>query len=325
MPLQFVESIAAKFAFFPPRPPSYAVSEHADGTNELYIEPLDGRASRVPQAIVRRIETEPTAKGEGGPQTIVTAWLPYSKGPDIKGSQQKTMTLLFSHGNAVDLAPLLPFLKDLGKALRCNVMGYDYSGYGQSTGGEEQEGNLPSVSQTFSDITSVYKHLINDLKIPPRTIIMYGQSVGSGPTSYLGAELSQSQLGGVILHSPIYSGLRVLYPNLWYWPSWLDVYPNYLCVPKINVPTLVMHGTDDQVIDVVCGRKLALLVKEGLGGEHLFPEGYTHQNIETSPDYLPTLQKFIEKVAERSEKELPSDDFKVKGSCLRPDRGSCIS
>jgi len=318
---RMVESIAAKFAFFPPRPPTYVVNEHADGTNELYIDPVDGRATRVPQAIVRRIETQPTARGEGGHQSIVTAWLPYSKGPDIKGSQHNPMTLLFSHGNAVDLAPLLPFLRDLGKALRCNVIGYDYSGYGQSTGGEgasDEDSNLPSVSQTFSDITSVYNHLINDLNIPPRTIIIYGQSVGSGPTSHLGAELSQSQLGGVVLHSPLYSGLRVLYPNWSYWPSWLDVYTNYLCVPKIDVPTLVMHGTSDEVIDVVCGRKLAKLCKEGLGGEHLFPEGYTHQNIEASPEYLPTLQKFIQKVAERSEKELPSDDHKVKG------RGSCI-
>lgn len=248
-----VESLGGKFAFFPPRPPTYEIKEHSDGAHELYIQPLDSRSSKVPQAIVRRIETLQLSGGSGGKQTIVTSWLPYSKGPDVKGS--KTMTLLFSHGNAVDVGLMLPFLRDLGKALRANVLAYDYTGYGQSTGGGGtsglDEGDLPSVGHTLSDITAVYNHLINDLDIPPRTIILYGQSVGSGPTSFLGGELSEAQLGGVILHSPLYSGLRVLFPTWSFWPSWLDVYPNHLCVPKIEVPCLILHGTADEVRGVV--------------------------------------------------------------------------
>ncbi|KAI5392693.1 hypothetical protein KIW84_060026 [Lathyrus oleraceus] len=41
-------------------------------------------------------------------------------------------------------------------------------------------------------------------------IILYGQSVGSGPTLDIAARLPQ--LRAVILHSPILSGLRVMYP-----------------------------------------------------------------------------------------------------------------
>jgi hypothetical protein len=41
-------------------------------------------------------------------------------------------------------------------------------------------------------------------------LILYGQSVGSGPTLHLASKLQK--LRGVVLHSAILSGLRVLYP-----------------------------------------------------------------------------------------------------------------
>lgn len=36
----FVDSVASKFAFFPPQPSTYKVHEHIDGHRELYIQPL---------------------------------------------------------------------------------------------------------------------------------------------------------------------------------------------------------------------------------------------------------------------------------------------
>lgn len=41
-------------------------------------------------------------------------------------------------------------------------------------------------------------------------VILYGQSVGSGPTLDLASRLAR--LRAVVLHSPISSGLRVMYP-----------------------------------------------------------------------------------------------------------------
>jgi hypothetical protein len=81
--------------------------------------------------------------------------------------------------------------------------------------------------------------VVQDFKLPPKSIILYGQSVGSGPTAYLGAH--EPDVAGVILHSPLLSGVRVLNPNLRWWPSFADIYPNHLMVPKIQAPTLIMH------------------------------------------------------------------------------------
>lgn len=66
-----------------------------------------------------------------------------------------------------------------------------------------------------------------------------GQSVGSGPTCHLGAKVPG--LAGVILHSPLATGMRVMNPTWTRWPSWLDVFPNIKLISKISAPTLIMH------------------------------------------------------------------------------------
>lgn len=43
-------------------------------------------------------------------------------------------TILYSHGNAEDLSVIFPYLLKLAFELDCNVVGYDYSGYGESKG-----------------------------------------------------------------------------------------------------------------------------------------------------------------------------------------------
>lgn len=51
-------------------------------------------------------------------------------------------------------------------------------------------------------------------------VILYGQSVGSGPTLDLASRLSR--LRAVVLHSPILSGLRVMYAVKRTY--WFDIY-----------------------------------------------------------------------------------------------------
>ncbi len=54
-----------------------------------------------------------------------------------------------------------------------NVMGYDYTGYGCSSG-------QPSVAATIADLEAVVECLLQRFKLQPRDVVLYGQSVGSG-------------------------------------------------------------------------------------------------------------------------------------------------
>ena len=63
------------------------------------------------------------------------------------------MTLLISHGNALDAGLLVPFARELAVMLNVNVLCYDYTGYGCSTG-------KPSIDDTYADIDAVVKYLV---------------------------------------------------------------------------------------------------------------------------------------------------------------------
>jgi pimeloyl-ACP methyl ester carboxylesterase len=148
-------------------------------------------------------------------------------------------TLLFSHGNAEDLGMMYKRMKDLALVLCVNVMAYDYTGYGlsvceeklqedadcrefvvdgnNSVGGGSRTGanverNVPSENMIYRNIEAAYAYLTQTRNIPPRNIILYGRSLGSGPSCYLAAKtaLMGESVGGLILHSPFLSVYKVV-------------------------------------------------------------------------------------------------------------------
>ncbi|TYJ25632.1 hypothetical protein E1A91_A07G062800v1 [Gossypium mustelinum] len=222
-------SMAAKFAFFPPNPPSYKlVKDEATGISVL--DPFPHREN----VDVLRI---PTRRGN----EIVAV---YVRNP------MATSTLLYSHGNAADIGQM-----------------YDYSGYGQSSG-------KPSEQNTYADIEAAYKCLEESYGAKQENIILYGQSVGSGPTVDLASRLPR--LRAVVLHSPILSGLRVMYPVKRTY--WFDIY----------------KGTNDDVVNCSHGKQLWELCQEKY--EPLWVKGGNHCDLELYPEYIRHVKKFISTV-----------------------------
>ncbi|WOH09814.1 hypothetical protein DCAR_0729273 [Daucus carota subsp. sativus] len=253
-------SMAAKFAFFPPKPPSYKVVEDGDGKMRM----SSGGMTERPNVDVLKIKTK--------------------RGTEIVGIYFKNpaanMTVLYSHGNAADLGQMYDLFAQLSIHLRVNLFGYDYSGYGQSTG-------KPSEQNTYADIRAAYRFLQETHGTKEEDIILYGQSVGSGPTLDLASQLSG--LRAVVLHSPILSGLRVMYPVKR--TFWFDIYKNIDKIPFVKCPILVIHGTADDVVDHSHGKQLWDLCKEKY--EPLWVNGGKHCDLELFPEYVRHLKKFI--------------------------------
>ena len=65
-------------------------------------------------------------------------------------------TILFSHGNAVDLGQMSSFYYGLGSRLECNIFTYDYSGYGAS-------GGRPSEKDLYTDIRAAWKYVTHTI------------------------------------------------------------------------------------------------------------------------------------------------------------------
>ncbi|KAL3372834.1 hypothetical protein AABB24_005055 [Solanum stoloniferum] len=97
--------------------------------------------------------------------------------------------------------------------------------------------NQPSECNTYADIDAVYKCLKEQYEVKDEQLILYGQSVGSGPTVDLASHTPN--LRAVVLHGPILSGLRVLYPLKH--THWFDIYKNVEKISLVNCPVLVIH------------------------------------------------------------------------------------
>ena len=121
----------------------------------------------------------------------------------VKCAPNARFTILHSHGNAVDLGQMSSFYLGLGTRINCNIFSYDYSGYGVSEG-------KPSEKNLYSDIEGAWHAMRTRLGISPENIILYGQSIGTVPTVDLA---SKYEVGAVILHSPLMSGMRVAFPQ----------------------------------------------------------------------------------------------------------------
>ncbi|KAK6934940.1 hypothetical protein RJ641_035095 [Dillenia turbinata] len=280
--------LASKFAFFPPSPPTYKIKKREDG--KLIVVSSSSTCSISPcednSLDVRLIDTKKGNK-------IVAFYFrnPYAR-----------LTLLYSHGNAADLGQLYDLFVQLKVNLRVNLIGYDYCGYGASTG-KVVDGSLeltsyilaiycikPSESNTYADIEAVYECLETEYGVSQEDLILYGQSVGSGPTLHLAARLPR--LRGIVLHSGILSGLRVLC-NMKF-TLCFDIYKNVNKIKKVKCPVLVIHGTEDDVVNWFHGNGLWKMAKEPY--EPLWIKGGGHCNLELYPDYIRHLCRFIKEM-----------------------------
>ena len=180
-----------------------------------------------------------------------------------------TQTILFSHGNAEDLGMMYNRMKDLAMVLGVNILAYDYTGYGlsipgpahgngspnnnngtTSSVGSENTNNTnnvegPSENMIYRNIEAAYRYLTQTRKIPPHQIILYGRSLGSGPSCYLAAKsaLNGNSVGGLILHSPFLSVYKVV-ADLNGLDMGLvgDMFHNEKRARNVRCPTLIIHG-----------------------------------------------------------------------------------
>ncbi|CAO2169479.1 unnamed protein product [Urochloa humidicola] len=288
-------SVASKMAFFPPNPPSYGVVDEEE-------PPPPAAAASAVQATNSTAASEDACKV--ATRRVAMTGVRWCVGVEARRVRTRrgteiiamyvrrpgaSLTLLFSHGNAADLGQMYGIFVELSARLHVNLLGYDYSGYGQSSG-------KPSEANTYADIEAAYKCLVDIYGAREEDIVLYGQSVGSGPTLDLAVRLDH--IRAVVLHSPILSGVRVMYSVKKTY--WFDIYKNIDKIPHVKCPVLVIHGTQDDVVDWSHGKRLWELCQHKY--EPLWIEGGDHGNLERFPVYARHLKKFLSAV-----KKLPAE------------------
>jgi len=317
------ERLGSQMAFFPPRPPSYALMQDVRG--KIHARYTDGGSQITAGGRLAAFDATLVRTKRDTNVVVLFMDAPTS----AAGDPRDAITLIVSHGNALDAAMFVPFGRRLRDTLGVNIVLYDYSGYGVSTG-------KPGVRGVYADLEAVVDWCVSVKKFEPARIVLYGQSIGSAPTCRYAAkageltdalrrELEQPRsdgaprgksnkvaaapvdpkdadskdamtqcfskdamtlgvfrdkgkthhpIGGVVLVSPIMSGLNVVSgedPGCCAPASVFaacDVFPNHRHAAKIRCPTLVVHGTRDVQVPIRHGEVLfaALRGAEGAAG-----------------------------------------------------------
>jgi|EP00979_Chaetoceros_neogracilis_P004318 fermentation-respiration switch protein FrsA (DUF1100 family) len=192
-------------------------------------------------------------------------------------SSTPPITLLYSHANAEDLGCIYPWCKYLSRQLKVNIFAYDYTGYGLAT----EEGK-PNEVQCYADIDAAYDYLRLRLFIPAAQIVLYGRSLGSGPSCYLAAETSvakdEDTVGGLILHAPFLSVFRIVLESGCTLMG--DQFPNVDYIPNVTAPTLLIHGKVDKVVPCHHSKALYDNLQHGSRTPPLFIDDMGHNNVQ---------------------------------------------
>jgi fermentation-respiration switch protein FrsA (DUF1100 family) len=176
---------------------------------------------------------------------VVVAW--YGK------ARPGEPTLLYFHGNAGGLA-------DRAERVR-RFMGEDWGVYMMSYRGYSGGTGSPSESANVADARLAYGALMLE-GVEPSSIILYGESLGSGIAIRLATE---RPVAGVVLDAPYTSIVEVAalhYPYLPVRYFLTDRYETTKYIGQVRAPLLVLHGDRDGVIPVAMGRELYRLANE---------------------------------------------------------------
>jgi pimeloyl-ACP methyl ester carboxylesterase len=172
--------------------------------------------------------------------------------------------VVFFYGNAGTLSDFAR----IGEALHDEGYGIvlaSYRGYPGNTGSPSEDGIMADARAILATLG-------------PGPVVLWGQSLGTGVAARMAAE---GRGAALILQSPYTAVADVAARRFPIFPvHWLmrDRFDTAALVPKIEVPVLIMSGTDDRTVPFDMGQTLAHLLGRRAtfvpfaGGGHELPE-----------------------------------------------------
>lgn len=202
----------------------------------------------------------------------------------LRHRQPTQLCVIISHNNVTDIGIRFFFGLSFVTHINCNVVIYDYSGYGLSTG-------KPSEKNIYADIEAVFTYAKEHYHIRPETTILYGESIGSVPTIDLTARIT---FLGVILESPIYSGIDSMFGLCCDITEGciLDPFPNITKVDRIESKILLMTTRRDQLLS---HRKAMIMLKRFKHKVKPFIVSGRHNECPLHRGFFTRINHFIDK------------------------------
>jgi fermentation-respiration switch protein FrsA (DUF1100 family) len=213
-------------------------------------------------------------------------------------NNEKYLYMLVSHGNSEDVNSVYDWAsKILCNYLNVNVIMYEYTGYGAN-----QNNFRCSEQHCYNDIDTVYNYMVTVLKIPPGRIVLFGRSLGTGPSVYLAAK---EKVAGLIMNSGFLSIYRVVLNFRWTMPG--DMFPNIDRIKNVECPVCIIHSIKDEVIPFYHAKEMYRNVKNKFNP--LYIDGTSHNTVDKiSDDAYKHMQKFFKFLDPEYESIMPLEN-----------------
>ena len=211
------------------------------------------------------IDFESSATGQ--PVKLHGLWLP-ATGP-AAWSGTKSPLMLYLHGarwNVEGSAPRIRSMQELG----FSVLAVDYRGFGKSTPG------LPSENMAAEDARAAWDWL--GARQPGQPRYIFGHSLGGAVAIELASRVDNE--AGTIVEGTFTSIADVVDTMKWGWlPLRLLITQPFESVDKVTrlgSPLLVVHGSNDKLIQPALGRRLYEAAQQPKA--FVLVEGGSHHN-----------------------------------------------
>jgi len=179
----------------------------------------------------------------------VVAWL--APAPGLTSDNPAPVAIFF-HGNA-EIIDHQHTVVEGYQRLGCAILLPEYRGYGRSDG-------KPSEEAIVGDAVRFCDELIKRPDVDSGRIVIHGRSLGGGPAAQLAARFPCKAL---ILESTFSSAAAMAHK--YGAPACLARNPfrTDRVLNTFDLPTLIFHGTRDDIIPVAHGRRLRDLARNG--------------------------------------------------------------
>lgn len=194
-------------------------------------------------------------------------------------------TILFFHGNGGNISHRGDSLFIFHK-LKLNTLIIDYPGYGDSAG-------HPSEDGLYQSADAAWQYLIDEEKIEPKNIIIFGRSLGGAVAVDLASRVNA---GGLILESTFSSTRDFVDMTLPIISNFIYLRYSFDSLSKINkvkYPVFMIHSPDDEIIPYTLGKKLFMAgrtKKQFLKIKGGHNDGF----MQSSQSYTQALRRYIQ-------------------------------
>ncbi len=207
---------------------------------------------------------------------------------------------LYLHGAGYGISANLPRIMKLHDE-GFSVLAIDYRGFGKS------DGELPSEETAYEDTRAAWAELTR--RAPTSKRYIYGHSLGGAMAMELASSPDAKDAAGLVMESAFTSVSEMQQFTAYKWIPLAVVQTQYFDslakAPKLCMPTLFMHGSNDYRIPLDIAKKLFAAAPEPK--RWLLVEGARHVDIPTR--YTPQWSAAM--------KELQTLSSARSGACRR--------